>query len=284
MAIDYDKIMSLKSNDVEYSYTDNDTMLYALGVGFGRDPLNRDELDFVYEKDLKTIPSMATVIAWGAGHMRDSGMNYLMVVHGEQRLKIYEPLPVAANILVDSRVTHVIDKGVDKGALLVTEGDIKEKQTGKLLCTLGGTTFARGDGGFGGPKDGSPEPHQIPDRKPDIISELDTTPDQALLYRLSGDRNPLHSDLDVAEAAGFPRPILHGLCSYGTACRSIIKDVCKYDSSLIKQFDVRFSSPVFPGEKISTEIWIDGSDISFRSWVKERNVMVINNGKCVLRD
>ena len=136
----------------------------------------------------------------------------------------------------------------------------------------------------GGPKDGSPEPHQIPDRKPDIISELDTTPDQALLYRLSGDRNPLHSDLDVAEAAGFPRPILHGLCSYGTACRSIIKDVCKYDSSLIKQFDVRFSSPVFPGEKISTEIWVDGSDISFRSWVKERNVMVINNGKCVLRD
>ena len=149
MAIDYDKIMSLKSNDVEYSYTDNDTMLYALGVGFGRDPLNRDELEFVYEKNLKTIPSMATVIAWGAGHMRDSGINYLMVVHGEQRLKIYEPLPIAADILVDSRVTHVIDKGADKGALLVTEVDIKEKQTGKLLCTLGGTTFARGDGGFG---------------------------------------------------------------------------------------------------------------------------------------
>ena len=125
MAIDYEKIMSLKSKDVEYSYTDNDTMLYALGVGFGKNPLNRDELDFVYEKNLKTIPSMATVIAWGAGHMRDSGINYLMVVHGEQRLKIYEPLPIAAEILVDSRVTNVIDKGADKGALLITEVDIK---------------------------------------------------------------------------------------------------------------------------------------------------------------
>ena len=206
-----------------------------------------------------------------------------MVVHGEQRLKIYEPLPIAAEILVDSRVTNVIDKGADKGALLITEVDIKEKQTGKLLCTLGGTTFARGDGGFGGPKDGSPIPHQIPDRDPDIISELDTSPDQALLYRLSGDRNPLHADLDVAEAAGFPAPILHGLCTYGTACRSIIKEVCNYDSSLITEFNVRFSSPVFPGEKISTEIWVDGKEISFRSWVKERNVMVINNGKCILK-
>ena len=98
MTIDYDKIMSMKTNDVEYSYTDNDTMLYALGVGFGRDPLNRKELDFVYEKNLKTIPSMATVIAWGAGHMRDSGINYLMVVHGEQRLKIHQPLPVLSLI------------------------------------------------------------------------------------------------------------------------------------------------------------------------------------------
>ena len=120
-------------------------------------------------------------------------------------------------------------------------------------------------------------------RGPDIISELSTSRDQALLYRLSGDRNPLHSDPDVAEAAGFPKPILHGLCSYGTACKSIIQDVCDYDSSLIEQLDVRFSSPVFPGEKISTEIWIDDKEISFRSWVKDRNVMVINNGKCVLR-
>ena len=180
-------------------------------------------------------------------------------------------------------MTDVIDKGEDKGALLITEVNIKDKETGNLLCTLGGTTFARGDGGFGGPKEGGPKPHPIPERDPDIISELSTSPDQALLYRLSGDRNPLHSDPDVAEAAGFPKPILHGLCSYGTACKSIIQDVCDYDSSLIEQLDVRFSSPVFPGEKISTEIWIDDKEISFRSWVKDRNVMVINNGKCVLR-
>ena len=185
--------------------------------------------------------------------------------------------------MVDSKVTDVIDKGEDKGALLITEVNIKDKETGNLLCTLGGTTFARGDGGFGGPKEGGPKPHAIPNRDPDIISELSTSPDQALLYRLSGDRNPLHSDPDVAEAAGFPKPILHGLCSYGTACKSIIQDVCDYNSSSIEQLDVRFSSPVFPGEKISTEIWVDDKEISFRSWVKDRNVMVINNGKCVLR-
>jgi acyl dehydratase len=159
---------------------------------------------------------------------------------------------------------------------------IRLKDTGEKLCTLSSTTFARGDGGFGGPKEGAPEPHAIPDRKADLVHDCDTRPDQAFLYALSGDRNPLHRDPKVAKMAGFPRPILHGLCTYGTACRAIVSTVCHYDAAKITGFDVRFSAPVFPGETIATEMWVDGNIVSFRCKVKERDLMVINNGKCTL--
>jgi len=282
MAIDYEKLMSLKSEGQEFSYGDRETMLYALGIGFGRDPLDAKELPFVYEKNLQTIPTMSTVIAWGAGPMAQSGINYLMVVHGEQKLKMHKPLPVAADISVDSRVIGAWDKGADKGAIIVTETVISEKKSGDKLCTMESTTFARGDGGFGGPTEGAPQPHKLPERAPDQTVEVDTRPDQALLYRLSGDRNPLHADPDIAKQAGFPAPILHGLCTYGTCCRAIVTSVCGYDASKITGFDVRFSSPVFPGETILVDIWEDGKTVSFRARVKERDVVVINNGKCTL--
>lgn len=283
MAIDYDHLMSLKSEGERFSYGDRETMLYALGVGMGRDPLAAKELPYVYEKDLKTVPTMATVIAWGAGPLRDSGINYLMVVHGEQKLTLHRPLPAAADIIADSRVVGAWDKGADKGAVIVTETDIRLADTDDALCTLTSTTFARGDGGFGGPTDGAPKPHALPDRAPDETIEVDTRPDQALLYRLSGDRNPLHADPEFATAAGFPAPILHGLCTYGTCCRAILGSVADYDHTAITGFDVRFSSPVFPGETILVDVWKDGPVASFRARLKERDVVVINNGKCTLK-
>lgn len=283
MAINYEKLMSLQTQGQEFQYGDRETMLYALGIGFGRDPMNTKELPFVYEKNLVTIPTLSTVVAWGAGNMRESGINYLMVVHGEQKLTVHKPMPVAARISVDTRTIGVWDKGEGKGAIVVTETVISEKG-GDKLCTLQSTTFARGDGGFGGPREGAPEPHKMPERAPDLTVELDTRPDQALLYRLSGDRNPLHSDPEVATMAGFPRPILHGLCTYGTCCRALITTVADHDPSRIIGFDVRFSSPVFPGETIAVDIWKDGNIASFRARVKERDVVVINNGKCTLKD
>lgn len=283
MAIDYDHLMSLTSEGERFSYGDRETMLYALGVGMGRDPLAAKELPYVYEKDLKTVPTMATVIAWGAGPLRDSGINYLMVVHGEQKLTLHRPLPAAADIIADSRVVGAWDKGADKGAVIVTETDIRLADTDDKLCTLTSTTFARGDGGFGGPTDGAPKPHALPDRAPDQTIEVDTRADQALLYRLSGDRNPLHADPEFATAAGFPAPILHGLCTYGTCCRAILGSVADYDHTAITGFDVRFSSPVFPGETILVDVWKDGPIASFRARLKERDVVVINNGKCTLK-
>ncbi len=282
MPINYDEIMQLKSEGQTFSYGDRETMLYALGIGFGRDPMNEAELPFVYENGLKAVPTMSTVIAWATRTLGRAGINYLMVVHGEQRLTMHKPLPPAAEIIADERVIGAFDKGKDKGAIILTEKVIREKKSGDKICTMVNTTFARGDGGFGGPKDGAPEPHPVPTRAPDLVHDCDTRPDQAFIYALSGDRNPLHRDPKVAKMAGFPRPILHGLCTYGTACRAVISTLCKYDPAKIAGFDVRFSAPVFPGETISTEMWVDGPVVSFRSRVKERNVVVLNNGKCTL--
>jgi len=278
----YDEIMQLKSTGDEFRYTDRETMLYALGIGFGRDPMNLAELKFVYENDLQTVPSFATVLGWGQATLARSGINYLMVVHGEQRLTLHKPLPAQAEIIADERVAGCIDKGEGKGALILMEKVIREKSSGEKLCTLGATIFARGDGGFGGPKEGAPVPHPLPERAPDMQIESETRADQAILYALSGDRNPLHRDPQVAKLAGFPRPILHGLCSYGIACRAIVSAVCNYDAKKITGFDARFSAPVFPGETIVTEIWVDGSLVSFRCKLKEREALVINNGRCTL--
>lgn len=287
MAINYEHIMSLKSEGTETSYTDRETMLYALGIGFGRDPFNEDELHFVYEgvndpKYLKTVPTMATVLQWGGGAMRDSGINYLMVVHGEQRIALHRPLPSSGTIIADERIIGAFDKGAGKGAVIVSEKKIRLKGTNEPLVTLVSSTFARGDGGFGGPTTGAPEPHPIPERKPDDTFEASILKDQAFVYALSGDRNPLHRDPKIAKAAGFPAPIIHGLCTYGTTCRAIITNMLNYDAAQITGYDVRFSSPVYPGETVLLDVWKDGNVISFRARLKERDVVAINNGKCTL--
>ena len=284
MPLDYDRIMQLKMEGEPFRYSERDTMLYALGVGFMRDPLNTKELPFVYENGLRAVPTMATVLAFAQSVIGRSGANFLMLVHGEQRLTLHKPLPASAEVVADERIVGAYDKGPDKGALIVNEKIVRDRTTGEKLCTLSATAFARSDGGFGGPKDGAPEPHPIPARAPDLVHEAGTRPDQAFLYALSGDRNPLHRDPNVAKMAGFPRPILHGLCTYGTACRSVLSTVCDYDPDRIAGFDVRFSAPVFPGETIVTEMWVDGAVVSFRSRVKERDVVCLNNGKCTLTD
>ncbi len=282
MALNYDHLMSLKRTGDRFSYADRETMLYALGVGMSRDPYDENELAYTFERQkLKTIASMATVLQ-RVPLLKDCGYDYTKVVHGEQRLMLAKPLEPEGEISVDSRVLSAFDKGAGKGAIINTEMVAKDARTGEKLYTLVSTTFARGDGGFGGPSGSGLEPHTIPDRKPDLTAAAETRLDQALLYRLNGDRNPLHADPELAKRVGFPVPILHGLCTYGTACRTILREVAKYDHTRIRGFDVRFSSPVYPGETILTDMWVDGSVVSFRCRLKERDVTVINNGKCTL--
>lgn len=282
MAIDYDHIMSLTSEGNEFAYGDRETMLYALGVGMGRDPLDETELAYTFEKQtLKTVPSMAAVLC-RIPLLRDCGYDYTKVLHGEMKLALHRPLPPEGELVADARVVEAYDKGEGKGALIYSETTARLKSDGQPLFTATSATFARGDGGFGGCTDPSPEPHRVPDREPDAYCALKTRPDQALLYRLNGDRNPLHADPELAKRVGFPVPILHGLCTYGTACLAILKTICDYDHTRITGLDVRFSSPVYPGETIITEMWRDGDVVSFQCRLEERDVVVIRNGKCML--
>ncbi len=282
MPIAYPEILSLASEAQPYSWTEKDAMLYALGIGMGSDPMNLDELPFVYESGLKAVPTMATTVAWGAGPgIGKMGINFLLVVHGEQKVEFHKPFPTEASVLAASRVIGAYDKG-DKGAVIYNETVLADAKTGEKIATLTGSTFARGDGNFGGPSDGAPEPHEVPTRAPDLSVDIATKPDQALIYRLSGDRNPLHSDPRIAAAAGFPRPILHGLCTYGITCRAVLQEYCGFDPAKIKSHQVRFSSPVFPGETITVDLWKDGDVVSFEARVKSRGVTVVKNGKTVL--
>jgi len=280
--IAYPEILELGAAGQSFAWSERETMLYALGVGLGSDPLDAVELVYVYENGLKAVPTLATVVAWGAGPGIGSlGVNFMLVVHGAQKIELHQPMPTAARITADSRVIGAYDKG-PKGAVLITETVLKHETNGAKIATLTSTLFARGDGGFGGPSDGAPEPHAVPTRAPDETVTLQTRPDQALLYRLSGDRNPLHADPGFAKMAGFPKPILHGLCTYGLTCRAVLQTFADHKPDLIRSHEARFSAPVFPGEAVTVDLWRDGDVVSFEARVEARGATVIKNGKTVL--
>src|SRR3984957_8336291 len=297
MAIYYPDILEQRTGARTFTYGDKDVMLYALGIGLGADPMNETELPFVYERGLKVVPTAATVLAAAggggrpaegrpapdlpAGH-RVSQINYLMMVHGEQKVELHKPLPTTGTFTAEGRTIGAWDKGEGKGAVVVSE-TIWTDEKGEKAVTLTGSMFARGDGGFGGPTEGAPEPHAVPTRAPDLSVDIPTRPDQALLYRLNGDRNPLHSDPESARRSGFPRPILHGLCTYGITCRAVLQHLLGYDAEQILSHQVRFSSPVFPGKTITVDLWQDAKQISFEARGQGGGVTVIKNGLTVLR-
>jgi len=294
MPIYYPDILDQRTAARQFSYGDKDVMLYALGIGLGADPMDEKELAFVYEKGLKVVPTAATVLSGGgrpvpgreapalpAGH-RASSMNFLMMLHGEQKVELHKPLPPSGTFTAEGRTVGAWDKGEGKGAVVANETTWFDEK-GEKAATLTTSLFYRGDGGFGGPTEGQPEPHPTPSRAPDLSVDIATSPDQALIYRLNGDRNPLHVDPESARKSGFPRPILHGLCTYGITCRAVLASVLDYDADAILSHQVRFSSPTFPGETITVDIWKDGKDISFEAKVKARNTTVVRNGLTRLR-
>jgi acyl dehydratase len=242
--------------------------------------MDEQQLDFLYEPRLKVMPSMPVVLGAPGFWSRnpDTGMDWVKIVHGEQGLILHKPLPTEGEIIGRSRVTGLVDRGEGKGALMYSERQVIDAKTGDLLATLTSTSFLRGDGGFGGPSGPVKQPHAEPDRAPDITLDLATRPEQALIYRLNTDLNPLHIDPKIAAAAGFPRPILHGLCTFGTVCHALLKTLCNYDTSRFGKMDLRFSSPVYPGETIRTEIWHEAGGAAFRARVVERDKVVVSNG------
>jgi acyl dehydratase len=281
MPLDAQKIQNWKFPEIEHTYTEKDTILYALGVGCAADPnAEPDDLKYVYEKGLLALPTMAVVLAYPGNWLesRESTADYSKVLHGEQYLTLHRPIPPSGTVVGTTRVTDLLDKGKDKGAVLYAERRITDKASGALIATMVSAAMLRGDGGFGGKPGPQPAPHKLPDGAPQRHVDIKTAPNSALIYRLSGDRNPLHADPKAAAAGGFKTPILHGLCTYGVAGRAILKACCGNDPSRLKSLQVRFSSPVVPGETIRTELWQDGATVSFRARVLERDVVVLNNG------
>jgi acyl dehydratase len=281
--LNYEAVKNWPFQEITQAVTPRDAMLYALGIGMGADPMDRGQLRYVYEKDQLAVPSMAAVLCTPGSWMRDarSGVDYLKVVHGEQDMRVFRPLPTEGTVRAVSRITRILDKGAGKGAVVEQVRDIHDAG-GALLASVRQITFARGDGGYtaqGGRSDDAPESlPAVPERAPDAEVELASVPQAALVYRLSGDYNPLHSDPDVAARAGFPRPILHGLCTYGMAVHAVLRQACAYDPARLRRMAVRFSSPVFPGETVRFQLWNAEGGVHLRARVDARDVVVLNNG------
>ena len=255
------------SEPTERSWTSKDALLYAVGVGAGATDPTGFELEFTTENsngvDQKVLPTFAVIIGAGGGAMRNVGsFNPAMLVHGEQAVDLHQPIPVEGTVRVTSTITGIYDKG--SGAVIATESEAVDPGSGDPMFTTRASVFIRGEGGFGGDR-GPSEKVEFPDRAPDHSVTYSTRSDQALLYRLSGDRNPLHSDPKFAEMASFPKPILHGLCTYGFTGRALLHTLCGSDPARFKSIEGRFSKPVFPGQDLTVDMWVDGNTALFRT-------------------
>lgn len=284
MAIDPDKLLAWPFPEIEQTYTARDSMLYALGVGLNTDPLDLKQLAFTYEEGLRALPTMCVVLGTPGFWIKDpaSGITWQKVLHGEQGFALHKPLPVAATVVARNRVRDLVDKGEGKGALIYVEREIREKASGEKLATLTSTYFCRADGGFGRSTTEARKPAALPQRAADEVCELKIDPRAGLLYRLSGDYNPIHADPRAARSAGFQAPIFHGLGSLGVAGHAILRTVCDYDPDGFSGMSLRFTAPVYPGETLRTSIWRDGKQAYFRSEAVERATVVLDSGVATL--
>jgi acyl dehydratase len=279
MALDR-SVIGVPGEPQERSWTATDALLYAIGVGAGLgDPLS--ELEFTTENSIgvtqRVLPTFAVLIAQARPGGRLGDFDPAQLVHAEQGFELHQPLPVAGTVRTTATVTGMYDKG--SGALVVIESRATDPVTSQRLVTARAGLFIRGQGGFGGPR-GDSEPWPRPERAPDVQVTQPTRPEQALLYRLSGDRNPLHADPKVAARRGFPRPILHGLCTYGFTGRALLHALCDSDPARFRSMSGRFSAPVLPGDALTVAAWIDpaGDGAAFRT-AREDGTVVIDRGR-----
>jgi acyl dehydratase len=279
--LDPDRLLGLKHPVRRVALTDRDAMLYALAVGLGRDG-GKDDLAFVYEQDQAVVPSFASTLAFDDSWLPEAGIDLAHVVHGSLDLAFVRPFAPAGDVDVAFSIIGLTDKGPGKAGLVHQETVLS--QGGAPVCTVLSTLFVRGAGGFGGSCGHEPTAAAIPDRPADRTLEVATTPNQALLFRLLGDRNPLHADPAVAKAAGFDRPILHGACTFGIACATVLRTFAGLDPARLSRFTARFAGPLYPGETLVFSFWTEGERIAFRASTAERGAPVLDNGLAVVRD
>lgn len=278
-----DAISNFRFEAVTHTYSRKDSMLYALGLGYGSEPTDPTQLAFVYEDDLRAVPSMCCVLAHPGMWVRnpDFGIDWLKMLHGEQSFEIHNPLPPEGTVVGSYEIVAVEDKGAGKGAILHQVKKLRDTSSGQLLATVRSVLFMRGDGGCGSFGDVPAASQPLPEQAPSSTCEIATLAQSALIYRLSGDYNPIHADPKAAAKAGFEAPILHGLCTFGVATRALLTTFAKGAPERLKSLSVRFSRPVYPGETIKTEFFGAGSEIRFRSRVVERDLVVLDRGSAV---
>ncbi|MCC6778085.1 MAG: MaoC family dehydratase N-terminal domain-containing protein [Hyphomicrobiales bacterium] len=285
MALNYQRIMAHRPADIAVAYGERECILYALGIGIGMDPVHAGDLKFVYERaGLAAFPTMAVVLGW-PGRMTDPafGIDERLVVAGGVKVVLHRPLPAKAKLVSRPRVKEVIDKGPGNAAIVLSTRDLFAED-GTLLATVDTSAFARKHGGFGGKVTESPPQHVVPQTVPQLVCDLPTPPNLGLLYRLTGDENPLHADPERARVAGFDRPILHGAASFGIAAHAILRTLADDRADRLAAVEARFSHPVFPGDTIRTEMWRDRDQVSFQCRVVGRDEIVLSNGLARLRD
>jgi hypothetical protein len=284
-----DHVLSRRFEPVEQTYDWRDAALYALGLGMGDDPLDEDELLYVFEgRAQRAAPSMCVTLGWPPFWHAEpaAGIAWTQILHGEQFFDLHRPMPLQASIRAEHRIRAVEDKGPGRGALIYFDTEIANAESGERLASLRSTQFLRGDGGCGG--HGAPPPGAPPlraDASPTATVDYRTVPQAALLYRLvSRDFMPIHADPIVARSAGFERPISHGLNTMGLACRAILKRYAPRRPERLRSMSVRFVRPAFPGETIRVELFDEGETIRFRAKALERGVLVLDRGECRLAD
>jgi len=284
MPIDIDKVVGATLPPTISSWDPDDVILYHLGLGAGVPPTAEGELEYCYEGKLKVLPAFAVVPVFGAIASvivtEGISINPMMVLHGEQEITLHKPLPASAKVSSTATITDVFDKG--KGAAIVVTVDTND-DSGELLATNRFLIFARGEGGFGGPSGPAPG-NDPPERPADHVIESPTLPQQALLYRLSGDFNPLHADPAFAAMGGFDRPILHGLCSYGIVCKAAVDSALGGDVAKVAGYSARFAGVAYPGETIVTSVWEEGGKLLIAAASKERGTPVISNAAITIRE
>jgi len=283
MPINRDEALRYEFPSAEGGWSRDDAILYHLGVGAGVPQTDPGELEYTYEKNLKVLPSFSTVANVGGfpNLLNVPGLEFnpALLLHGEEEIELHQPLPPESKLKSETRIAEIYDKG--KAALLILEVSTVDA-AGAPLFTNRMSLFLRGEGGFGGPS-GPKAQNAAPDREPDGIVESQTLLQQALLYRLNGDKNPLHCDPDFAKLAGFDKPIIHGLCSYGIACKAVVDSALAGDVSRVARYSARFAGVAFPGETFVTRYWRENDTILLECRVKERDAIIISNAAFRLR-
>lgn len=282
MPLNIDYLQNLEFPAIRSVVTDKDAMFYALSIGLGCDPVDAHDLRYVYEEGLKIFPTMPIVIGHPGNWMvnPNTGITRTMVVHGGQRLTTERELPLNRPLVTTNRITQLLDKG-DKGAIMVLERETRDEQSRDRIALSESTVFCRADGNFGGQSGPGYEFVPLPERPADRSIEIATQPNMALFYRLNHDRNPLHAAPESARKAGFDRPILHGLATYGAAAAAIAR---AFPDRTIQSFETRFSKPVLPGETITVELWEEQPGcIAFRARIAARQAVVLDRGRVEFR-